>query len=299
MTAPRERLRIGVQKNGRLAERSIQLLSRAGIDFDLRKDRLLHACRDFPIDLMLVRDDDIPSYVGDGVCDLGIVGENAARESHWAAPARAGAGVTSLMRLGFGACRLVIAVPETSSVATVAALAGLRIATSYPNCLASFAREQGLEVVCVPLAGSVEIAPNLGIADAVCDLVSTGGTLRSNGLRELHTLFESEALLLRTDQALPEALELQLRRLEQRLRGVIKAQHAKYVMMNAPADAVEQIRKVIPGMESPSIISLGSDGQKVAIHAVAYEEIFWGTLETLQSLGATSILVLPIEKVIA
>lgn len=299
MSAIRTRLRIGIQKSGRLADRSIALLSRAGLDFDLRKDRLLHACRDFPADLMLVRDDDIPAYVSDGVCDLGLVGENAVHEHLWAAPAIHGGGVERVTGLGFGACRLVIAVPESSPWEYPAQLAGARIATSYPNCLARFAREQSVAVDCLQLAGSVEIAPNLGIADAICDLVSTGATLRSNGLRELVTLFESEAVLLRTRRELSPQLSRDSDRLIQRLRGVIRASHAKYVMMNAPHDAVDRIRAVIPGLESPTVIPLGGDSGKVALHAVAYEEIFWETLESLQELGATSILVLPIEKVIA
>ena len=299
MSAPRERLRIGIQKSGRLADRSLALLSKAGVNFDLRKDRLLHASPDFPIDLMLVRDDDIPAYVNDGVCDLGIVGENAVQEAIWAAPVRHGHGVTKLQGLGFGACRLVIAVPERLPFDGLASLRGARVATSYPNCLNRLSTEEGLELDCIQLAGSVEIAPGLGIADAVCDLVSTGGTLRSNGLREVFTLFETEAVLLRTERALPAEMERDLARLAMRLKGVTRAANAKYVMMNAPRSALERIQQVIPGMEAPTVIPLSGDGDRVAIHAVAYEEIFWETLETLQACGASSILVLPIEKVIA
>lgn len=295
-----QRLRIAVQKSGRLSEKSLALFSKCGLDFDLRKDRLLHECKDFPIDLMLVRDDDIPAYVADGVCDLGVVGENAVHEHLWAAPQRkSGGSVRTVLPLGFGACHLALAVPEDSAIRELADFAGQRVATSYPNCLMRFMQDQGLEVEIVELAGSVEIAPNLGIADAICDLVSTGGTLRSNGLEEFLTILESQAILIRSDRALTAAMEHDLQRLLQRIQGVLKAARAKYVMMNAPRSALEEIRRVIPGMEDPSVMPLGTDGQKIAIHAVAYEEIFWETIETLQRLGATSILVLPIEKVIA
>lgn len=295
-----QRLRVAVQKSGRLSEKSLALFAKCGLDFDLRKDRLLHECKEFPIDLMLVRDDDIPAYVADGVCDLGVVGENAVHEHLWAAPQRkTGGAVRTLLPLGFGACHLALAVPEGSDLRSVADFAGKRVATSYPHCLTRFMAAEGVEVEVVELAGSVEIATGLGIADAICDLVSSGATLRSNGLEELLTILESQAVLIRSDRALTPAMEHDLQRLLQRIQGVLKAARAKYVMMNAPRSALEEIRRVIPGMEDPSVMPLGSDGSKIAIHAVAYEEIFWDTIETLQRLGASSILVLPIEKVIA
>ncbi len=290
----RTRLRIAVQKSGRLADKSLALFTKCGLDFDLRKDRLLYECNDFPVDLMLVRDDDIPEYVADGVCDLGVVGKNVLLEKEVA--------VETVTRLGFGGCRLSIAVPEGEAAGYVgpASLAGKRIATSYPACLRRFLDELGIDATIVLLSGSVEIAPRLGIADAVCDLVSTGSTLRGNGLREVSTLFQSEALLVRTPRAAREPIARDMARLLQRMRGVLDAAQAKYIMMNAPRSALDEIRRIIPGMEEPSIMELGgAGGAKLAIHAVARETIFWETLERLKEAGASSILVLPIEKVIA
>jgi len=289
------RLRVAIQKSGRLAEKSISLFVKCGLDFDLRKDRLLHECKEFPIDLMLVRDDDIPEYVSNGVCDLGVVGDNVIREH---AHGTRGA-VEEVMKLGFGACRLAIAVPEQLQIGSIQELSGTRIATSYPNCLRRFLEEEKVTAEVVELTGSVEIAPTLKIAEAVCDLVSTGATLRSNGLKEFRTLFESQAVLIRTARALPVSMVRDYERLLQRLNGVLLAAQSKYVMMNAPREAVDQIRRIIPGMEAPSVIPLGGDGSKVAIHAVARENIFWETIESLKAVGASSILVLPIEKVIA
>jgi ATP phosphoribosyltransferase len=274
---------------------------KCGLDFDLRKDRLLHECKEFPIDLMLVRDDDIPEYVADGVCDLGVVGENVIWERFPfadLADQSATSGVNVITSLGFGSCRLALAVPDESGITSLERLAGLRIATSYPNCLRKFCADQAIEVQVVELSGSVEIAPSLGVADAVCDLVSTGGTLRSNGLKEFKTLFESQAVLVRTRKVLSESMERDLERLLRRIRGVLRAAQSKYIMMNAPRDSLDRIRKIIPGMEEPSVMALGTDGTKVAIHAVAREEIFWETIESLKRVGANSILVLPIEKVV-
>lgn len=293
------RLRIAIQKSGRLAEKSVALFSKCGLDFDLRKDRLLHECKDFPIDLMLVRDDDIPEYVADGVCDLGVVGENLIRERVGAAPGSKGTSIKTVMRLGFGTCRLSIAVPEGATFGSPKDLAGLRIATSYPNCLTAYLKQHDINAQIVELSGSVEIAPSLRIADAVCDLVSTGGTLRSNGLKESHVLFESQAALIRTSRPFAPAMASDFERFLKRIDGVLRAAQAKYVMMNAPRDALDRIRRIIPGMEEPSVMPLGLDGLRVAIHAVARENIFWETIESLKGVGASSILVLPIEKVIA
>ncbi len=288
----RERLRIAIQKSGRLSEKSVALFTKCGLDFDLRKDRLLYECTDFPVDLMLVRDDDIPEYVAEGVCDLGVVGQNVLLEKNL--------GVETVMRLGFGPCRLAIAVPEKSAFTGVQWLHGKRVATSYPVCLEKFLAAQGVRAEIVVLSGSVEIAPSLNIADAVCDLVATGGTLRSNGLVEALTIFQSEAVLVRTPKPLHDDVSRDLARLLQRVRGVLDAVHAKYIMMNAPRSALDEIRRIIPGMEEPSIMELGGPGsEKLAVHAVARETIFWETIERLKAVGASSILVLPIEKVIA
>jgi ATP phosphoribosyltransferase len=285
------RLRIAIQKSGRLAEKSVALFMKCGLDFDLRKDRLLYQCEDFPIDLMLVRDDDIPEYVADGVCDLGVVGENVLLEK--------GSKVEVITRLGFGGCKLALAVPEGETYEGPRSLDGKRIATTYPNCLQRFLAEHGVSAKIVELSGSVEIAPGLKIADLVCDLVSTGGTLRANGLKEVQTLFKSQALLVRNPRPLEPALARDLVRLLQRVDGVLQANQSKYIMMNAPRSALEKIQAIIPGMEEPSIIPLGVTGEKIAIHAVAREDVFWETIERLKEVGASSILVMPIEKVIA
>ena len=203
------------------------------------------------------------------------------------------------MRLGFGSCRLSLAMPEGAAFAGPADLAGKRIATSYPNCLTEYLAQHGVEAKIVELSGAVEIAPSLKIADAICDLVSTGGTLRSNGLKEVQVMYESQAALIRCSKPFSPAVASDFERLLKRFDGVLKAAQAKYIMMNAPREALDRIRKIIPGMEEPSVMPLGLDGARIAIHAVARENIFWETIESLKSVGASSILVLPIEKVIA
>lgn len=294
----RKRLRIAVQKSGRLNERSLTLLEKCGIEFDVGrgKARLIYQCAEFPMDLMLVRDDDIPECVADGVCDLGIVGQNVLEERA-SAPGRVD-GVETLRTLGFGRCRLAIAVPVESGIEKVAQLAGKRVATSYPGRLKRFAVEQKLEIEVVELSGAVEIAPSLEVADAVCDLVSTGSTLQSNGLKEILTVLESQAVLVRTRKpgaAVDGAVDLLLRRID----GVLRAAESKYIMMNADRSALSRIQEIIPGMEEPSIMPLGASGERIAVHAVAREPVFWDTIERLKAVGASSILVLPIEKIIA
>ncbi len=293
------RLRIAIQKSGRLAEKSIALFAKCGLDFDLRKDRLLNCSPDFPLDLMLVRDDDIPEYVADGVCDLGIVGENVIREKYFSQPGADCSRIEVLLKLSFGTCRLSLAVPSDFNYQSPKSLNGLKIATSYPSCLREFLREQGVSAQILELSGSVEIAPTLKIADAICDLVSTGATLQSNGLREVTRIFTSQACLVRTGQPLSAEKAILLERLQRRINGVLKAGRSKYIMMNAPANALDKIRQIIPGMEEPSVIPLGNDGERIAVHAVAGEDVFWETIENLKAVGASSILVLPIEKVIA
>ena len=293
--AARDRLRIAVQKSGRLNEKSLALLQRCGIAFDLKtgKERLLYQSVDFPIDLMLVRDDDIPEYVSDGVCDLGIVGLNVLEERLPAEPA-----VTVLRRLGFGKCRLSIAVPNSARFSGVEELEGKRIATSYPSTLRRFLKEKGLSAEIVELSGSVEIAPALQVADAICDLVSTGSTLGNNDLREVFPILQSQAVLI-SGKSESEAAQRQIARLLQRVDGVLSAAESKYVMMNAPKEALPAIQNILPGMEAPSIMPLGTDGKRIAIHAVAREALFWETIEKLKAVGASSILVLPIEKIVA
>lgn len=293
------RLRIAIQKSGRLAEKSISLFTKCGLDFDLRKDRLLHVSPDFPIDLMLVRDDDIPEYVTDGVCDLGIVGENVIQEKFLSQPGADAQRIQTLINLGFGTCRLSIAVPDGFEYESPRSLEGLKIATSYPTCLQKFLLNEGVKAQILELSGSVEIAPSLKIADAICDLVSTGATLQSNGLREVTRIFTSQACLVRTGRVLSPQKMVLVERLIQRINGVLKAGRSKYIMMNALQSSLPRIRAILPGMEEPSVMPLGTDGQRVAVHAVASEDVFWETIENLKAAGASSILVLPIEKVIS
>ena len=304
------RLKIAIQKNGRLAEKSVSLLMKCGLDFDLRRDRLIHKCNDFPIDLLMARDDDIPKYVADGICHLGIAGKNIIQEKYPESTSSSQEDSKSpiqtlqtLMNLGFGHCRLSIAMDEKKQFSGPRDLDGLRIATSYPEILKKYLRQNRIEAEIVELSGSVEMAPGLGIADAICDLISTGATLRSNGLREVTPILESQAVLIRStkpfDPVLAQQLERLLQRLLQRLNGVIRASISKYIMMNAPRSALGAIRKIIPGMEEPSIMPLGGTDDKIAIHVVARETFFWDTIENLKAAGASSILVLPIEKVIA
>jgi ATP phosphoribosyltransferase len=293
--AARERLRIAVQKSGRLNEKSLSLLGQCGLNFDVQRgrERLLYQSADFPIDLMLVRDDDIPEYVADGVCDLGVVGLNVLEERFPNKNA-----VAVLRELGFGRCRLAIAVPNAARFTGPKSLSGLRVATSYPIILKRFLQKNKVKAQIVELSGSVEIAPSLEVADAVCDLVSTGATLTSNGLKEVLPILQSQALLISGRRASATA-RAQTERLLQRIDGVLQAVDAKYVMMNAPRSALPDIQRIIPGMESPSVIPLGGPGDKVAVHAVARENVFWETIEKLKGVGATSILVLNIEKIVA
>ena len=291
-----DRVRLALQKKGRLADRSMELLRQCGLDIDARGDQLVCSSATLPLDVMMVRDDDIPSYVQGGICELGIVGQNVLEEVLAGAGARDG--VRVLERLGFGHCRLSIAVPRAAPYDSVASLRGNRIATSHPSLLRSFLASRGVEAQIVAMHGSVEIAPALGLADAICDLVKTGSTLLSNGLVEVERILESEAVLVQTTRPLSDEKHQLIRRLEQRIAGVTRAAGAKYVMMNAPRSALPSIYGIMPGMEAPSVIPLGEDGMRVAIHAVARETDFWGMMERLKEVGATSILVAPIEKII-
>lgn len=248
---------------------------------------------------MLLRDDDIPEYVANGVCHLGIVGENVVEEKYGCHPGKNESAIETVRKMGFGSCRLSIAVPEGKLFSSAQDLEGLRIATSYPSCLQKFLIQNSIQAKIVELNGSVEIAPALNIADAICDLVSTGSTLRSNHLREVLPLFQSQAVMIRNGTQFEVKLQQAFTRLLNRINGVLLASESKYILMNAPTSALEKIRQIIPGMEEPSIMPLGLDGERIAIHAVARESIFWETIESLKALGASSILVLPIEKVIA
>ena len=290
------RLRIAVQKSGRLSERSQEILKNCGLRFAQSKDKLFWYGQDFPVDLLLVRDDDIPRLLLDGVCELGFIGENVAREVML--ERKATNGLVCLRKLGFGRCRLSLAVPEDMKISDSSELDGLRVATSYPSLTRALLMEKGISTRIVELSGSVEIAPGLGTAEAIADLVSTGSTLRANHLRELEVLFNSQAALYCTSSLISTEKQLLLDRLLSRIEGVLQAAESKYVMLHAPRDAINKVTELLPGVEHPSIMPLeGSD--RVAIHAVCGETLFWEHLEALKAVGASAILVLPVEKMLA
>ena len=294
------RIRIAIQKSGRLSDRSQALLKSCGLHFSRSRDKLFWYGQDFPVDLLLVRDDDIPRLLLDGVCELGIVGDNVARE---VSLQNSSPGTESNLRrlrpLGFGGCRLCIAIPEDQQFEGTKTLAGKRIATSYPYLTRHILREQGVEADITRLSGSVEIAPSLGTADAISDLVSTGTTLRANHLKEATCLFVSEASLYAPATPPEGAKKAILDLLLSRLEGVLQARESKYVMLHAPRSAVEEITGLLPGAERPTLMPLEGDSTRVALHAVCREGVFWEHLEALKAAGASAILVLPIEKMLA
>lgn len=286
-----------MQKSGRLAEASLEVLRQCGLHISRSKNELYSRIEELPIDVLLVRDDNIPGFVSDGVCDLGIVGENVLREVELRG--RPGFAVDVELRLGFSRCRLSIAVPKTSGITSPSQLEGLRIATSYPVTLASYLEGKNITADIVHMTGSVEVAPRLKIADAICDVVSTGGTLEANQLDELVTVLESEALLVKRANGLGDVKRHTSDRLIRRMRGVVQSVNTKYIMMNAPRASVEAISEILPGAGAPTVMPLAGRDDQVAIHAVCEETVFWETMEELKAAGASAILVLPIEKMMA
>lgn len=294
------RLKVAIQKSGRLTDHSLDLLARCGLKYSRGKDQLVCYGENMPLDVLLVRDDDIPDLVQEDVCDLGIVGLNVVEEQKLALAAR---GITpafeQLAVLDYGRCRLSIAAPEGTAYTGAQSLAGKRIATTYPHLLDRFLRERGITASVVTLSGAVEIAPRLGRADFICDLVSTGSTLVANHLREVEVVLESQAVILRTPVPLPEEKDAWVRRLLVRIDGVQQVKESKYIMLHAPRSALPAIRKLLPGSEYPTVIPLEGPGEKVAVHAVCRENVFWETLEALKAAGASAVLVLPVEKMLA
>lgn len=281
-------LRIAVQKSGRLTDKTIDLLKGIGLNFDDYKRSLLVKCLNFDVELLLIRDDDIPEYVEDGVCDLGFVGANTVAEDE--------ADVTVLRGLGYGVCRLSVAMTKNGSQ-KIEDLAGKKIATSYPVLTRKYFESKGIDVQIITLSGSVEIAPRLEIADAITDLVSTGGTLKANGLVEVATIFDSETQLIQTNKPLSEGKQKLIDKILQRIEGYKKAGESRYIMMNAPQEAVTKIKKIIPSLKSPTVMPLADNGM-VAIHTVIPLTTFWDVMENLKEAGATGIVMLPIESMI-
>jgi ATP phosphoribosyltransferase len=290
MIATNGRLKIALQRSGRLTEESVHLLRACGLEFEFQKQSLYSPVRNFPLDVIAIRDDDIPEYGQDGVADLGIVGQNILKEKRTK--------LRELLPLGFGRCRLMISVPQNARIRRVQDLDGKRIGTTYPATLRQFLDEHRVTAEIVRLSGSVELAPTLDVADAICDIVSTGSTARMNGLRPLLTVLESEAVLVVNKKALRDPKKKSdLNRLLIRAKGYLDARGKRYLMMNAPKEAVEKIKAIIPSLKSPTIVPLAETGM-VAVHSVVAEDVFWDVMEKLKSAGASDIIVIPIETII-
>ena len=279
-------LRIAIQKSGRLSEQSLNLLKKAGFEFEVSERGLISKCSNFPLEILFMRADDIPEIVSDGTADLGIAGENTIFDKGFL--------LETVEKLGFGKCRLSIAIPENEQ--GTYDLKGKKIATTYPRLLKQFLDKENIKADIVEISGSVEIAPRLKIADVICDLVSTGSTLKMNGLREYRTIFTSEAVLVSVNGFQKEKKVL-FDKFMMRIRSVLCAKRNKYVVMNAPKNSLDTIKQLLPGLKNPTISPLANDDW-VSIGTVVEEEVFWETIEKLKSAGATGILVLPIEKMI-
>lgn len=281
-------LRIAVQKSGRLQEKSVRLLSECGLSFSNSTNKLKSVSHNFPAEILFLRDDDIPQYVQDGVADIGIVGENVFIEKN--------KDVALVERLNFAKCRLSIAVPKNATYNGKSDLNGKRIATSYPTIVKKWLDENELSCEIHEISGSVEIAPGIGLAEAICDIVSTGSTLLSNGLMEVETVMKSEAIIIGNDGLSDEKRDI-LNRLIFRIQSVNTARNYKYLLLNAPNDAIDSIIDIMPGMKSPTITPLGMEGWS-SLHSVVEEDAFWDRIDQLKALGAQGILVVPIEKMI-
>lgn len=282
-------LKLAIQKKGRLTDETLSFLYASGLRFESYKKRLIAACRNFPLEILFVRDDDIPDYVATGTADLGILGQNLLNEER--------PKVKKLLNLRYGFCTLAVAVPKESSISTPKGLRNKTIATTYPRSAKKYFDSLNIPVTIMPLTGSVEIAPSLGIADAIVDLVSTGSTLILNDLRVLEKIYESESVLIANPDSVMNRKKILVDRLMMRFKGVLSAQNYKYVMMNTPESIVPKLKKLVPGLKSPTIAPLAQKGW-VSVQTVIREDVFWETIEILKNEGATGIIVLPIEKII-
>ncbi|MFU2127035.1 ATP phosphoribosyltransferase [Gallibacterium anatis] len=293
----KSRLRIAMQKSGRLSKESQELLKQCGVKINLNEQRLIAYAENLPIDILRVRDDDIPGLVFDGVVDLGIIGENVLEEEELRRLSSGDeANYKMLTRLDFGGCRLSLAVPQDAEYNGPESLNNMRIATSYPQLLKRFMNERGLKFKSCLLNGSVEVAPRAGLADAICDLVSTGATLEANGLREVDVIYRSKSCLIQQTGTLDPAKQPLIDKLLTRIQGVMQARESKYIMLHAPKSKLKEVVALLPGVEDPTILPLANEDDRVALHMVSQENLFWETMEQLKAVGASSILVLPIEK---
>ena len=281
-------LKIAIQKSGRLSEKSLQLLEECGIKISNGERKLKAVAQNFPVEILFLRDDDIPQYVEQGVADIGILGENEVWEK--------GKAVTVIQPLGFAGCRMSLAIPKDESYTDLTYFEGKRIATSYPKILVDFFNRNNIQVFIEEISGSVEIATSIGLADAVFDIVSTGSTLLMNGLKEVETVVKSEAVLI-ANPNLNEATQAILNKLLFRIQSVREGKQNKYILLNAPNSAIESICAVLPGMKSPTVLPLVNEGWS-SLHSVIQEDDYWNRIEQLKNLGAEGILIIPIEKMI-
>jgi ATP phosphoribosyltransferase len=281
-------LRIAVQKSGRLLEDSLQLLKECGIKVDSSNGKLKSIASGFPLEVLFLRNSDIPQYVEDGVVDCGIVGENLLIEER--------STLTKTCQLHFSKCRVSLAVPKNSSINSVKDFEGKKIATSYPNTVNDFFKKNNVNAEVHTISGSVEIAPTIGLADGICDIVSSGNTLFMNGLVELETILRSEAVLVQAPQLRGEKMEL-LDKLVFRIRAVLASRNSKYILMNVPDEAIPNVLKILPGMKSPTVLPLAEKGWS-SLHSVISEDQFWDKIDALKEAGAEGILVVPIEKMV-
>jgi len=285
-----KKLKLAVQKKGRLSEKSIGLLRNCGLEIENFQERLIVSASNFNLEVLFLRDDDIPEYVQENVAHIGIVGENVVLEKNL--------DVEIVKKLGFGRCTLSLAIPEKNKVTNIQDIQNKTIATSYPNIVRNYLNENGVEAKVIELNGSVEIAPSLGVADYICDLVSTGNTLKQNKLKKSFNILNSQAVLIKSKKLDNyDELKILYRKLLDRIESSLKAQKSKYIMMNVPKDSLKEIIKIIPSLKSPTILPL-ADENLLAVHAVIFEDKFWEINEELKQAGASGILSIPIENII-
>lgn len=282
------KIRIAIQKSGRLNEESLQILKDCGISIDNGKDQLKASSRNFPMEVFYLRNGDIPQYLRDGVVDIAIIGENVLIEK--------GEDISVTEKLGFSKCKVSLAVPKSVKYNSVKDFEGKRIATSYPNTVLNYLKEKGVKADLHIISGSVEIAPNIGLADAICDIVSSGSTLFKNNLKEVEVMLTSEAVLAVSPKITSERKEL-LEKLQFRIQSVLRARGSKYVLLNAPNEKLEGILKLLPGMRSPTVLPLADEGWS-SVHTVINKDKFWEVIDELKKAGAEGILVCPIEKMV-
>jgi len=282
------KIRIAIQKSGRLNDDSLKILKEAGISIDNGKDQLKATARNFPLEVFYLRNGDIPQYLRDGVVDIAIIGENVLIEK--------GENIKITERLNFSKCKVSLAIPKAVSYNSVQDFQGKRIATSYPNTVTKYLKEKGVTADLHIINGSVEIAPNIGLADGICDIVSSGSTLFKNGLKEVEIMLTSEAVLA-VSPKINEERSLLLKKLQFRLQSVLRARQSKYVLLNAPNDSLEAILKLLPGMRSPTVLPLAEEGWS-SVHTVINKDKFWDVIDELKQKGAEGILVCPIEKMV-